>query len=62
MSDPRAAPRRFELVVHVESERSRWRATVCMAAAGTVVEFDHPLELLRWLARLTLAERGGGLR
>lgn len=62
--DPNAI-RHFELDIRPAARDAAWRAAlreVGMAPAQ-VMEFDSPLELVRYLARLTYPQRGpSGLR
>lgn len=53
---------RFDLEVQPERAGTRWHASLLVRATGARADFDSPLQLLRYLARLTLDERQGGLR
>lgn len=53
---------RFDLEVQPEGTSTRWHASLLVRETGARAEFDSPLQLLRYLARLTLDERRGGLR
>jgi len=64
--DPPVAPlppsERYELEVSLEAPGRAWAAVLVVCASGTQIEFDHPLALLRFLARHSFADRRGGLR
>lgn len=61
---PAPAPesRRFELRIDRERPGRPWHATLVDPTSGACSEFTSPLALLRFIARDTVAARGGGLR
>lgn len=61
--DPNAI-RHFELDIRPAARDAAWRAALREpGTAAEAVEFDSPLELVRYLARLTYPQRGpSGLR
>lgn len=61
-ADPAPAVQRFVLEVRALDGGRSWRATLQRDPAGGRVEFDSPLALLRYLARLAPIDRRGGLR
>lgn len=59
---PPPPPEHYWLEVTPEAPGRAWAAVLVVRDSGTRVEFDHPLALLRFLARHSFADRRRGLR
>lgn len=59
---PPLPPERYWLEVTPEAPGRAWAAVLVVCDSGTRVVFDHPLALLRFLARHSYADRRRGLR
>lgn len=59
---PPPPPERYWLELTPQAPGRAWAAVLEPIDSGTRVRFDHPLALLRFLARHSYADRRRGLR